>query len=275
MLAAERQARIVYEVEQRGAVRVALLAQLLDVSEMTIRRDLDILAAQGRVEKVHGGATVLGGNKPSTYEPGFDAKWAQQTAEKEGIALAAAALVQPGSAVGLSAGTTTWTLAHHLGAIPELTVVTNSMRVADVLHKAGAAATNVVLTGGVRTPSDALVGPIAVSSLRLLHLDLVFLGVHGMHARAGFTTPNLLEADTDQALVAAGQRLVVLADHTKWGMIGISTIVPLDRADVVITDESLADDGCRTIRDAGVDLVLAPGADSRPSRAPHPSAGVS
>jgi len=267
MLAAERQARILQEVEHLGAVRVSQLARLLEVSEMTIRRDLDNLAAKGRIAKVHGGATVAGGTKPSTDEPGFEAKWAQQTAEKEAIAAAAAALVRPGSAVGLSAGTTTWTLAHHLRSIPDLTVVTNSMRVAEVLHKAPGTTPNVVLTGGVRTPSDALVGPVAVSSLRLLHLDLVFLGVHGLHPRAGCTTPNLLEADTDQALVAAGQRLVVLADHTKWGMIGISTIVPLDRADVVVTDDGLHEDGRATIRELGVELVLAPLTGTRAARA--------
>lgn len=266
LFAAERQARILHEVEQRGAVRVSQLARLLEVSEMTIRRDLDNLASQGRLDKVHGGATVAGGTKPSTDEPGFEAKCARQTAEKEAIAAAAAAMVRPGSAVGLSAGTTTWTLAHHLRSIPDLTVVTNSMRIADVLHKAGGAA-NVVLTGGIRTPSDALVGPVAVSSLRLLHLDLVFLGVHGMDARAGFTTPNLLEADTDQALVAAGQRLVVLADHTKWGTVGISTIVPLDRADVLVTDEAVDPDARATMRELGVDLVLAPATGTRSSRA--------
>ncbi|NHC24960.1 DeoR/GlpR transcriptional regulator [Nocardioides sp. IC4_145] len=267
MLAAERQARILQEVEHLGAVRVSQLARLLEVSEMTIRRDLDNLAAKGAVEKVHGGATVAGGTRPSTDEPGFEAKWAQETAEKEAIAAAAAAMVRPGSAVGLSAGTTTWTLAHHLRSIPGLTVVTNSMRVADVLHKAPGGAPNVVLTGGVRTPSDALVGPVAVSSLRLLHLDLVFLGVHGIHPRAGFTTPNLLEADTDQALVAAGQRLVVLADHTKWGMIGISTIAPLDRADVVVTDDGLHEDGRATIRELSVELVVAPVAGARAATA--------
>lgn len=255
MLAAERQARILQEVQRRGAVRVSELSQLLRVSDMTIRRDLDTLASQSRLDKVHGGATATG--SLSTDEPGFEAKWVRQTAEKEAIAAAAAALVQPGSAIGLSAGTTTWTLAHSLREVPDLTVVTNSMRIADVLHTAGATAPNVVLTGGVRTPSDALVGPIAVSSLRLLHLDLVFLGVHGMDARAGFTTPNLLEADTDQALVAAGQRLVVLADHTKWGTIGISTIVPLDQAEVIVSDDRLPDEARRVLEETAGELILA------------------
>jgi DeoR/GlpR family transcriptional regulator of sugar metabolism len=86
---------------------------------------------------------------------------------------------------------------------------------------AGTARQTVVLAGGVRTPSDALVGPVTISALRQLHLDVVFLGVHGMDPHRGFTTPNLLEADVDRAFVDAAQRLVVIADHTKWGVVGL------------------------------------------------------
>jgi DeoR/GlpR family transcriptional regulator of sugar metabolism len=261
VLAAERQNRILDEVRQRGAVRVSELSLLLDVSDMTIRRDLDALASKGELDKVHGGATTK--RSPSTDEPGFEAKRVRQTAEKEAIAAAAVSLVEPGSAIGLSAGTTTWTLARQLAGVPELTVVTNSTRVADVLLSAGHAhgahrsAPHVILTGGVRTPSDALVGPVAVASLQSLHLDLVFLGVHGMDPRAGYTTPNMLEADTDRALVAAGRRLVVVADHTKWATVGISTIVELDGADVVVTDDQLAADAQETLRDTVDELVVA------------------
>lgn len=237
MLAAERQARIAEEIVRRGSARVSEFARLFGVSDMTIRRDLDVLAQQGLLDKVHGGATR---RVPSTDEPGFEAKSARQTVEKEAIAAAAAALVEPGAAVGISAGTTTWALARHLREVPGLTVVTNSIRVADVFDLTGTANQEIVLTGGVRTPSDALVGPLAVAALAELHLDTVFLGVHGMRPDAGYTTPNLLEAEADRALVAAGQQLVVVADHTKWGVIGISTIAPLDRADIVITDDGLA-----------------------------------
>lgn len=255
MLVAERQARIVEEVQRRGAVRVSELSRLLKVSDMTIRRDLDTLASQRRLEKVHGGATTK--RPPSTEEPGFEAKWGRQTAEKQAIADAAAALVKPGSAVGLSAGTTTWTLAHRLRDIPHLTVVTNSVRIADVLYTSGPQCTSVVLIGGLRTPSDALVGPIAVSSMQAVHLDMVFLGVHGMDAHAGFTTPNLLEADTDRALVAAGRRLVVLADHSKWGTVGISTIATLDEADVLVVDDGLAQEDQAFLSGVAGELVVA------------------
>jgi len=237
MLAGQRQLLILEEVRLRGAVRVAELTELLDVSDMTVRRDLDVLAGAGLVDKVHGGATAPG--RLSTEEPGFEAKSHRQLDEKEAIARAAAALIEPGQAVGLTAGTTTWRLAHHLTDISDLTVVTNSIQAANVLHRERRPDLTVILTGGVRTPSDALVGPIAATTLRSLHVDVLFMGVHGMTADAGFTTPNLLEAETDQAFVASAERVVVTADHTKWGVRGLSRIARLEEVSTLVTDDGL------------------------------------
>ena len=157
-----------------------------------------------------------------------------------------------GMAVGLSAGTTTWALAKELVNGPRITVVTNSVRIADLFHHAASGGSarygsTVILIGGERTPSDALVGPIATAALKQLHLDVLFLGVHGMDADAGFTTPNLLEAETDRAFVAAARKTVVLADHTKWGLLGISTIAALDEADEVISDAGLGAEAQRIL----------------------------
>jgi DeoR/GlpR family transcriptional regulator of sugar metabolism len=110
----------------------------------------------------------------------------------------------------------------------------------------------------MRTPSDALVGPFAVSALQSTHLDLVFLGVHGMEPQAGFTTPNLLEAETNRALIAAGRQLVVVADHTKWGVVGISSIAKLHEAHTLITDESVRPEAQDILREQVGELVLAP-----------------
>ncbi|MET0191285.1 MAG: hypothetical protein ABW212_19965, partial [Pseudonocardia sediminis] len=114
--------------------------------------------------------------------------------------------------------------------------------------------------------SEALVGPVAVAALGSLNLDVVFLGVHGMTAAAGFTTPNMTERDTNRALVDAGQKLVVVADHTKWGTVGISTIAELGEADVLVTDEGLAE-ADRAVLEGEVDrlIVAQPG---------HPGAGT-
>ena len=111
-----------------------------------------------------------------------------------------------------------------------------------------------ILTGGVRTPSDALVGPLAVASLKSLHMDIVFLGVHGMYAR-GFTTPNILETETNRSLMEAGRRLVVVADHTKWDVVGISAIARLDEADTLITDAGIAAEA-RDELSVALDLVV-------------------
>ena len=157
MLAKLRQGRILEAVREHGAVRVVDLSHSLDVSEMTVRRDLETLAAQGLVQKVHGGATAV--TERSIDEPGFAAKSMRQQAEKKAIAEAAAALVSPGSAIALTGGTTTWALARRLSAMSGLTVVTNSIPVAEELRRSADHGSSVVLTGGTRTPSDALVGP--------------------------------------------------------------------------------------------------------------------
>ncbi|RSN23367.1 DeoR family transcriptional regulator [Amycolatopsis sp. WAC 04169] len=260
MLARQRQAVILEEARRTGAVRVSDLVVRLGVSDMTVRRDLDVLASRGLVEKVYGGATSVVGK--STDEPGFEAKSVRQRVQKEAIAALAAGLVRPGTAIGISAGTTTWTLARALDDIPGLTIVTNSIQVADVLRGANQPDRTVVLTGGVRTPSDALVGPVAVQSLRSLHLDVVFLGVHGMADGPGFTTPNLTESETDRALVEAGRKLVVLADHTKWGIVGISTIAGLEEADVVVSDDGLSDNARETLAEQAGELMIAETAET-------------
>jgi DeoR family transcriptional regulator, fructose operon transcriptional repressor len=260
MLPAARHQAIVDAVQRERVVRVSDLAHQLGVSLMTVRRDIELLEEGGKLERIHGGAKLPG--DASTHEPGFELKSTQLTAEKRAIALEAAALVQQGMAVGLSAGTTTWALAKELVNGPQITVVTNSVRIADLFHHAAATgsarySSTVILIGGQRTPSDALVGPIATAALKQLHLDVLFLGVHGMDATAGFTTPNLLEAETNRAFVAAARKTVVLADHSKWGMLGISSIARLDEVDEVITDPGLGPEAQRVLREKVGKLRLA------------------
>jgi DeoR/GlpR family transcriptional regulator of sugar metabolism len=254
MLARQRQELILDEVRSTGGVRVSDLVERLGVSDMTVRRDIEALAGRGLVTRVHGGAT---GARSSVDEPGFAAKAVLHTTAKQAIAAAAAELVEPGASVALSAGTTTYAVATALLGIPRLTVVTNSVRVAEVLHEGGREDHTVVLTGGERTPSDALVGPVAVGALRRLHVDWLLMGVHGMDAEAGFTTPNLAEAETNRALVASARRVAVVADNSKWGVVGLSTIATLDEVDVVVTDAGLCVEGRDALGGCCGRLVLA------------------
>jgi DeoR/GlpR family transcriptional regulator of sugar metabolism len=236
-LARQRQTEILERVREQGAVRVADLVRALGVSDMTVRRDLEVLHQRGLIEKVHGGAAAIEGSP--LFEPGFTVKSTLMQAEKTAIAAAAASLVAPGTAIAISAGTTTFALARRLIDVPGLTVLTNSVPVADALYKDGRPDQTVILSGGVRTPSDALVGPFAVEVIRSLHVDTVFMGTHGMDLKSGFTTPNILESETNRALIEAGRHLVVLADSTKWGTIGISSVARLEDADTIITDTGL------------------------------------
>ena len=145
MLARQRQALILDRVRQVGAVRVADLVRELEVSDMTVRRDLEILHDQGLLEKVHGGATAP--SRLASYEPAFVTKAALQQAEKAAIAAEAARMVKPGMAIAISAGTTTYAMAGPVADIPGVTVVTNSLQVAEVLNHSGRRDQTVILTG--------------------------------------------------------------------------------------------------------------------------------
>jgi DeoR/GlpR family transcriptional regulator of sugar metabolism len=244
MLAAERHARIIEELERLRTVRVSHLVRLLGVSDMTVRRDLDALRRLGMLAKVHGGATLM--QEGSTDEPGFAAKSRLDLIEKEAVAMRAAALVEPGSAIAISAGTTTHALARHLTGVADLTVVTNSMWVATELQASGRQDVTVLLTGGMRTPSDALVGPLAIAAL---------------------STPNLSEAETNRALIRSARRLVVVSDSTKWAVLGLSTIAPLSEASVLVSDTRLSEEARAVLREEVGELVLAePDPDREPSR---------
>jgi DeoR/GlpR family transcriptional regulator of sugar metabolism len=267
LLAGQRRALILDEVRRRGGIRVSELTRMLQVSDMTVRRDLDVLARQGALEKVHGGAVPVA--EARTHEPGFEAKSSLELSAKSEIARAAAGLVTPGSAVALSGGTTTFAVAHQLLEVPELTVVTNSVRVADVFHNAqhlgeggrvaGGPAATVVLTGGVRTPSDALVGPVADAAISSLHFDVLFLGVHGISVEAGLSTPNLAEAETNRHFIRSARRVVVVADHTKWGTTGLSSFASLDDVDTLVTDAGLPPEDREEIAAHLAELVIAGG----------------
>jgi DeoR/GlpR family transcriptional regulator of sugar metabolism len=255
VLALLRRKQILEELRAKGGVRLTELSEELSVSEMTIRRDLDALQKDGLIERVHGGAVLA---QLGTEEPGFEKKVLREQAEKAAIAERAAALVKPGSAVALSAGTTTCALASRLSYSEGLTVVTNSMNVWNELHHAGSKGTTVILTGGeFRTPSDALVGPTADASIRSLYFDVLFLGVHGLDPVAGLTTPNISEAETNRTFISRCRRLVVVADHTKWRTTALCTMADLSDVDTLVTDDGLAEEARRQLRSQIGEVVIA------------------
>src|SRR5438105_2412686 len=253
MLAVERRRLIVEAVRSHGAVAVAEMAAALDTSEMTVRRDLRVMARDGLLVRTHGGAVLHSG---LAHEPSYSEKAAEAAVEKAAIARLAAATVRPGDSILLGPGTTTLALARLLIDFPELTVVTNSLLVAQALMPA--AQVEVILTGGtLRRSIHAMVGPAAEEPLRALRASQVFISGNGLTAERGLSTPSPLVAAVDRALGAASQQRVVLADNTKLGHETMCQTVPLDRMDVLITDSN-ADPGVVTaIRQTGVEVQIA------------------
>jgi DeoR/GlpR family transcriptional regulator of sugar metabolism len=261
VLAQERRDAILRALLASGAATVADLADGLGVSEMTIRRDLGVLAAQRLVEKVHGGAVLARGG---AAEPHFATKRRINAAAKAAIAEAAVAMLHDGMTVALSAGTTTWQVAQRVrgGGLRDLTFVTNSLNVAGALEANGWH--SIVVSGGsFRTPSDALVGPFANQVLRQVNVDLLVLGVHSLDARVGLTTPNVAEAETNRIMVAGARRVVVVADSSKLGQVSLATFAGCDEVDDLVTDSAADRSTLDALADAGVRVHLV---DPRPQR---------
>jgi DeoR/GlpR family transcriptional regulator of sugar metabolism len=233
---------------------MSALTRCYTLSDMTVRRDLEELSARNLLRKVHGGAVPV----PKTAgEPHFVQKQKLNRAEKRAIAREALGFVNDGDTVAFSAGTTTWQIAEALKRDRgSLTFITNSTNIALTLQENGWE--RIVLSGGMfRTPSDALVGPFADRTLKTLNADVLFLGVHGVHPEAGLTTPNVAEAETDRCLIEAAQRVVVVADHTKFGVVALAKIAPLSKVDVFVTDEGADAEMLREIELAGVRVIVA------------------
>lgn len=231
MLADERRERILEHVRAHGSAKVTQLTRELEVSDMTVRRDLAWLDSQGLLEKVHGGAV----RARSADEPEFSVTSAQQLNAKRRIARAAAALVQPGDSVAMSAGSTTAVLARVLSGIDGLTVITNSLAAEEEFSRAASSST-VCLVGGERTPSNALVGPFAARALEGISVDWLFLGAHSATLEHGLATPNLAEAHVNRLLVGCALRTVAVFDHTKWGVRSLATFAEWSQIHTVVTD---------------------------------------
>lgn len=224
-------------VRANGAVSLRELARVVQTSEVTVRRDVRALEAEGLLDRRHGGAVLPGG---FSREAGFPQRAMAATAEKTAIAELAAGLVRDGEAIVVGAGTTTQELARRLARVPGLTVVTNSLLVAQALAHANRV--EVVMTGGtLRGSNYALVGSGAEQALHGLRVGRAFVSGAGLTAERGLSTPNMLAASVDRALVRAAAEVVVLADHTKIGADTMFQTVPTDQISHLVTDQAPPD----------------------------------
>ncbi|MCW2901417.1 MAG: DeoR family transcriptional regulator [Streptosporangiaceae bacterium] len=253
VFAAERRERILELVRANGAVSLRELAQSVQSSEVTVRRDVRALEAAGLLNRHHGGASLPG---ELSREPTYLQKAQVAPAEKAVIAELAMSLVEDGDAIVIGPGTTTQALAQRLTKHTELAVVTNSLLVAQALG--GSPRIEVVLTGGtVRGSIHALVGSAAERSLAGLRVRRAFISGNGLTAQRGLSTPNVQVASIDRALAATAEEVVVLADHTKIGMDTMVQTVAAEHIDHLVTEDAAPREELDELSGRGVRLHVA------------------
>lgn len=254
MFGDERRQVILALVRANGAVGLKELARTVSTSEVTVRRDLRLLESQGLLDRRHGGAVSTGA---LSHEPTYNEKTHVAAEQKAAIGELAASLVDDGDAIVIGAGTTTQALARQLTRRTDLTVMTNSLLVAQVLARSRGV--DVVMTGGsLRGAIYALVGSGAEQSLASMRTRRAFISGNGLSAERGLSTPNLLVAGVDRAIVATAEEVVVLADNTKLGTETMVQTVPAEAIDHLVTDDGAPADEVARFRDRGVQVHLAP-----------------
>lgn len=252
MLNEERRRAIVETLNRDGRVLVADLAKYFHTSQVTIRKDLEILHAHGRVHRTHGGA--LPAREGALQDPTLREKEKQHRKEKLQIAAAAARLVEEGQVVILDSGTTTTAIARSLRGFQNLTIITNAVNIAP---EVSGSHLEVILTGGtLRKNSFSLVGPIAEETLRRLNADILFLGVDGFDVHYGLSTPNLLEAKVNRAMMDVAKRTIAVCDSSKFGRRSLSLIAPPSAIQGLITDRGIPKSDLNVLKKAGIEVTL-------------------
>jgi DeoR family transcriptional regulator of aga operon len=249
----ERMRRVLEMLEEREAVSVTELSRGFSVSEVTIRNDLALLARQGLVARVRGGARAL---QRGQSEISFDVRLQVEAAAKRAIARAAAAMVADGEAVALDSSTTAFYIALELRDKRELVVVTNGLRLASAL--ADAPGVSVIVPGGlVRTAAMSVVGDFASSVLRNTRIGHGFFGARGISADLGLMDLNPDEVKIKREMADVCERVVGVFDHTKWVRSALFSFVPTERIDGIVTDEAAPADLVQEWRARKVDVVTA------------------
>jgi DeoR family transcriptional regulator of aga operon len=252
LLNEERRRAILAALNRDGRVLVKDLAVHFRVSQITIRKDLEVLQGRGLIHRTHGGALVR--SSGTLNDPSLQEKEKLHRTEKMRIAQAAVRLVEEGQSILLDSGTTTMAIARALGNFRRLTVITNAINIAAELANSEI---EVILTGGtVRKNSFSLVGPLAEETLRHLSADTLFLGVDGFDTRLGLSTPNLQEAKVNRVMVEISRKVVAVCDSSKFGRRSLSTIVPPNAIHHVITDKKISKMDIQNLKDSGVSLTL-------------------
>jgi DeoR/GlpR family transcriptional regulator of sugar metabolism len=241
-------------IRNDGEAKVDKLAEIFGVSEMTIRRDLNSMVQKGLIERTHGGAVVT--KERNLLPSPILVRLYENVEEKRAIARTAAQMIKRNEKIYLAAGTTTFWVAKEISDRIDLTVVTNSLPIANLLSPSKDL--EVIVVGGfLRRNEYSLIGHFAESMLRDLHLDKVIMGVGGIHPDYGLTNEYIQEVMMDRTYMKVSDNIIVVADHTKIGRVGPSRTADLTAARTVITSHMAPQDMVERIRQRGIEVFLA------------------
>jgi len=252
MTGPERQEQVLRLLSHQPRVTIAHLCELFGVSEATARRDLELLAEQGKVQRVHGGAISI---RQAPPEPPVLLRSAVMADEKKRIGLAAAQLVKDGETIFLGSGSTVLEVAQALKERQGLTVITNSLLVCNRLA-ASQGITLISLGGMLRHSEMSFIGHLVEQALNELRADKVIIGIHAIDLQQGLTNDYLPETMTDRAILRVGKQVIVVADHTKLGTVSTAFVAPIAAMQVLITTQGAPESFVASLQNRGLQVMV-------------------
>jgi DeoR family fructose operon transcriptional repressor len=251
LIPAQRRERIQEYLTVHKIVRMDELYELLDTSEATVRRDLEWLEREGVLERTHGGAIL---SQRITYEPEYMQRAATNPEEKRQIGELAASLIDDGEIVFINSGTTTAQVIRHISENSEVTVFTNNL---PAVLEAGNNGFKIYLLGGEFQPnSNSVAGRFALESLRQVYADKTILGVDGISLIHGCTVPSNAEAEIVKLMIERTKgEIIVVADHTKWGVVSNFQIASIDQVNKLVTDAQIDESTVNSLAAHSVEII--------------------
>jgi DeoR family transcriptional regulator, fructose operon transcriptional repressor len=250
MFSEERQIRISELLKNKSSIKVNELSNIFNVSESTIRRDLQEMEEKGLLTRTHGGAVSA---EKTNFELSFKEKADKRYAEKLNIGKIAAAMIEDGDTIILDSGTTTLQVARYIKA-KNITVITNSIDIASELSTRSDI--ELIVTGGVlRITTRAMVGQITEGALKNFRVDKAFIGSNGISMEEGITTPNIMEAHSKKEMIKAASKVIIVADSSKFNQVSLAVICPVKAVNLIITSSNLNEEVIKEYKEAGVEII--------------------
>jgi len=252
MIVQERRRRIIEIVKEQGSISTKKLSNILEVSEMTIRRDLNYLDRQLVLTKTFGGAVD---RSSSHIVTNFSLRLNQYKERKKMIALKAKDFIQEGDSIFIDHSTTCLELSKLLGKFSHIMVITHSLPIIVELSRK---TIEVICIGGMlKQPNDCFVGPLAEEIISRIHVDKAFVGTQGVSIEKGLTDTDMFEVSIKKKIIESSDNVILLADHTKFDRIGIYQTVPIENINTIITDNNVNCSLLEPYQKSGIEIIIA------------------